>query len=527
MLLQKHNPLRKTVSDLIISDMTGSGKTLAFALPIISNTNNFSDKLQHIVVVPSRELSVQTTRVFKALCKGGSKRRKNNPVRVLRISGLDNDAAADTVAREKPHILIGTPRILSHVLLKLKAVDTTHLVHVVFDEIDQLISMQKDRKACLDIMAVGTRHRLNPMMRQGASSSSSSSSSSSASSIDHETVAGTQRRQLVFVTATPTDDVFKIAESTMQPGFVQVTAMDNIDEWQRRRQFDYRMKNNTLSNKISLPSGEEEEAESPQRDGGHSEKQRSHHYHQSLPSVIDLCREAAAAIKALKKQSLNRQVGALVFMRGRDKVEDAAGYLKLGKIRTECLHQSTSRQERSRAFRLMADGQIDALVGTDMLARGLDIEGITDVINIGLPRSTNMYMHRAGRAGRLNGRNAKSSQVITLISAKEFSKILSYGKAMGVEINAAQIKGGKITKMHTADFELLYKESFGGAGAAGKDEKKMDKVSPPLSPEAVKFLDPEEIKLEGVRRRLAMKKKIQEMKRRRQMSKRVIRKRRA
>jgi len=271
-----------------------------------------------------------------------------------------------------------------------------------------------------------------------------------------------------------------------------------------------------------LPSSS---SELPQRDdGAHGKKQRSHH--QSLPSIIDLCREATSVIKALKKQSSNRQVGALVFMRGRDKVEDAMGYLKLGKIRTECVHQSTSRQERSRAFRLMSDGEIEALVGTDMLARGLDIEGVTDVINIGLPRSTNMYMHRAGRAGRLKGRNAKSSQVITLISPNEFSKILLYGKAMGVEINAAQVRGGKITKMRTADFELLYKGSFGEA-AVGKSEGKSDQVSSPLSPEAVKFLDPEEIKLEGARRRLAMKKKIQEMKNKRRMSKREIPKRKA
>lgn len=155
--------------------MTGSGKTLAFALPLIANTNNYSKHLQHIVVVPTRELSVQINNVLQALSKGGSKKRKQNPVRILRTAGVSNDAALDTIVREEPHILIGTPQIVSHVLCENKDVNTSHLTHVVFDEVDQLISQPKDREACMKIIQLQANPKLNMAMRALR---------------DHETVAG-------------------------------------------------------------------------------------------------------------------------------------------------------------------------------------------------------------------------------------------------------------------------------------------------------------------------------------------------
>ncbi|GAB5363989.1 hypothetical protein AAMO2058_000930900 [Amorphochlora amoebiformis] len=107
----------------------------------------------------------------------------------------------------------------------------------------------------------------------------------------------------------------------------------------------------------------------------------------------------------------------------------------MNKLSVEGIHQSSTRQERSRAFRLMGQGTLDVLVGTDMLARGLDIQGVTDVVNLGLPRSTNMYLHRSGRTGRLQQRLAKKSQVITIIGDRDQASLLSCCEEAGIKIS--------------------------------------------------------------------------------------------
>mmetsp|Transcript_19963 Transcript_19963/g.29889 ORF Transcript_19963/g.29889 Transcript_19963/m.29889 type:complete len:555 (+) Transcript_19963:34-1698(+) len=440
MLRQKHNPKRLPVPDLIITDMTGSGKTLSFVLPLIANTDNFSEHLQSIIVVPTRELSVQTTKVIQELCRGGSKKRKANPVRVLRVSGqVGNNAAVENVQREKPHILIGTPTILKYILVESKALDLSYLTHTVLDEIDQLLSTPNDRQASIELMGLkGSAEKLNMANR---------------SNRDHEMVACTQRRQLIFVSASITQDVDQLAKKLMQPGYHKATPLDDEKEFERRKKH-FRISGVVADQETtSRTEGvgecyEKLDLKGETKGSGENLKYLipAHLQHSFItsnePTHANLVKRAARAIQTLKRKR-SGGVGILLFVKSRHLVEKTVDFLKLAKLRALGVHQSTNRQDRSRAFRLMSEGQIDVLVGTDMLARGLDINGVSDVINVGVPRSGIMYMHRAGRAGRLQGRHAKDSKVISVVGTKDVSELLEIAKEMHIPMQAHEMKSGK------------------------------------------------------------------------------------
>ena len=454
LLMQKHNPTRRPVKDLVISDMTGSGKTLAFVLPLIANVDNFSSFVQGVICVPTRELAVQIGNVVQELCRGGSKKRKANPVRVLRVMGSASNGltVAETIQREKPHILIGTPQILASTLIQESATDPTKLVHIVCDEVDQVLSQPDDRKALLALLDLTSGTRPNIALRKNR---------------DHESFAATGRAQVALVSATITDDVRRVAENVI-PGYELITPQTDEDEWERRKS-NYRIVGPTPADVAG--SSTDVTIKAPLIPA-----HLTHRFIvcQENPNVVNLVAVAAKIIKAIRISRGTKGTTALVFVKSRHLVPDVMDYLRLHKLTVDGVHQSSSRQERSRAFRLASQGQLDALVGTDMLARGLDIEGVTDVINIGVPRSTNMYTHRAGRVGRLGGKSARDSNVYTVVGADHSATMFAYATAMGIEIVPSEVSHGAIQNT---------KDAFPANIQSARLDS--DIVSGPLSPEIV------------------------------------------
>ncbi len=90
----------------------------------------------------------------------------------------------------------------------------------------------------------------------------------------------------------------------------------------------------------------------------------------------------------------------LVFCRmkhGANKVED---FLNSEGIKAEAIHGNKSQSARERALQNFRDGKIRVLVATDIAARGIDIPGVTHVINYDLPQEPESYVHRIGRTAR-------------------------------------------------------------------------------------------------------------------------------
>ncbi len=90
----------------------------------------------------------------------------------------------------------------------------------------------------------------------------------------------------------------------------------------------------------------------------------------------------------------------VIFCKTRDEVEKTAGYLRSKNLKTLMISGGLSSRERMRALKDLQSQEFTYIVATDIAARGLDIEGITHVISLGLPSDLNFYTHRAGRTGR-------------------------------------------------------------------------------------------------------------------------------
>ncbi len=91
---------------------------------------------------------------------------------------------------------------------------------------------------------------------------------------------------------------------------------------------------------------------------------------------------------------------ALVFTRTKHGANRVTKQLMSARISAEAIHGNKSQNARERALDSFKDGTCRVLVATDIAARGIDIEGITHVINFDLPNIPESYVHRIGRTGR-------------------------------------------------------------------------------------------------------------------------------
>jgi ATP-dependent RNA helicase RhlE len=90
----------------------------------------------------------------------------------------------------------------------------------------------------------------------------------------------------------------------------------------------------------------------------------------------------------------------LIFGRTKHGVEKLTSLLNGRGIKAESIHGNKNQSARQRALKLFKDSHAQVLVATDVAARGLDISGVSHVINFDLPTTYEDYVHRIGRTGR-------------------------------------------------------------------------------------------------------------------------------
>lgn len=91
---------------------------------------------------------------------------------------------------------------------------------------------------------------------------------------------------------------------------------------------------------------------------------------------------------------------ALVFTRTKHGANRVAKHLEVNNIRTGVIHGNKSQNARQEALKGFKDGKLRILVATDIAARGIDVDGVTHVINFDLPNDPETYVHRIGRTAR-------------------------------------------------------------------------------------------------------------------------------
>ncbi len=112
---------------------------------------------------------------------------------------------------------------------------------------------------------------------------------------------------------------------------------------------------------------------------------------------VDRANKRALLAELLKDKAIDR---VLVFSRTKHGANKVAEDLARRHIAAEAIHGNKSQSARQRALESFRAGKVRVLVATDIAARGIDIDGITHVINFDLPNVPESYVHRIGRTAR-------------------------------------------------------------------------------------------------------------------------------
>jgi ATP-dependent RNA helicase DeaD len=130
--------------------------------------------------------------------------------------------------------------------------------------------------------------------------------------------------------------------------------------------------------------------------------------------VVNQSYKTEALIKILKETTVYL---CIIFVNTQKRVEDLTDQLHLNGFDAEALHGGLSQNKREQLMRKFRQAKYQYLVCTDIAARGLDVEGVTHVINYDLPSDTESYIHRVGRTGRAN----QKGMAISLVSPRQKS----------------------------------------------------------------------------------------------------------
>jgi ATP-dependent RNA helicase RhlE len=120
----------------------------------------------------------------------------------------------------------------------------------------------------------------------------------------------------------------------------------------------------------------------------------------------------------------------LVFMRTKSGAERLARKLASLGLKAAALHADRTQQQRTQAVEGFRSGSYRVLVATDVAARGLDIDGITHVVNYEVPSSREAYVHRVGRTGRADA----TGTALTLVAPEELRALQALQKSFGLEL---------------------------------------------------------------------------------------------
>ena len=170
------------------------------------------------------------------------------------------------------------------------------------------------------------------------------------------------------------------------------------------------------------------------------------------PDVVDLAGTAPAAtidhglvhVAEQRKRELlfhmldqTRDHRAIVFTRTKHRAKRLATQLKKAGHRAADLQGNLSQSQRDRAMGGFRDRSFDILVATDIAARGIDVSGVSHVINFDVPNTPEQYTHRIGRTGR----SEATGRAYTFITDSDLDWLRATERKIGMPIRREEVAG--------------------------------------------------------------------------------------
>lgn len=164
--------------------------------------------------------------------------------------------------------------------------------------------------------------------------------------------------------------------------------------------------------------------------------------------------------KAHKYQLLRKILGdegvnlTLVFTRTKHGANKIVDYLNHHKIETAAIHGNKSQSAREAALANFKSGKIKVLIATDIAARGIDVDGVTHVINFDLPTEAESYVHRIGRTARAG----KDGDAISFCDETERDALARVQKTIGKKLPTETFVGVAEASVKSSRPERPYRD---------------------------------------------------------------------
>ena len=137
---------------------------------------------------------------------------------------------------------------------------------------------------------------------------------------------------------------------------------------------------------------------------------------------------------------------AMIFVNTKTRADELHAYLTAQGLKVAKIHGDIAPRERKRIMNQVKNLDFEYIVATDLAARGIDIEGVSHVINDAIPQDLSFFVHRVGRTGR----NGLPGTAITLYQPSDDSDIRELEK-LGIKFTPKMVKDGEFQDTYDRD----------------------------------------------------------------------------
>jgi ATP-dependent RNA helicase RhlE len=149
---------------------------------------------------------------------------------------------------------------------------------------------------------------------------------------------------------------------------------------------------------------------------------------------VDPKKKTALLLELLKRPGMD---SVIVFTRTKFGADRVIGQLKQAGVNAAVMHGDRAMKDRVRALDAFRDREVRVLVATDVAQRGLDVEGVSHVINYDVPQDPDSYVHRVGRTARAG----QKGEAITFMSPAEIGELRAIEHHIGRELPKVELEG--------------------------------------------------------------------------------------
>ena len=206
----------------------------------------------------------------------------------------------------------------------------------------------------------------------------------------------------------------------------------------------------------------------------------------AIEHVMITCKAKAKETVLLELLETINPYMAIIFANTKERVDELSNFLAKNNIKVAKIHGDLDERERKQTLKRIHDLKYQYIVASDIASRGIDIEGVSDVINFDLPKDTEFYIHRSGRTARYEA----TGRVFSLYTYETESYVddlkkkglnPTFMKLVDHELIPTKLpKSRNVSVMKEAEQKLHAKNPLPKKVKPGYKKKRMEKINKEL-----------------------------------------------